>query len=312
MRFLLLVVALAGCSTSVTPDAGVDAPLPMADAGVDAAEPDAGCARTTATLGAAGGTLTHCDGARLEVPAGALAADTELFIERAVDVPAISSPYVLAGPAFRFGPETTALTAPLRVVLPHGGGERMEMAALVEDEWLTVEICESDDTTVTLSPAGFGTYAAAHDPNVYPDGPSGLGTGHIEYTFGELESSLEIEYAIDEHIGEGESLTLVFRRSDEAGLVQVDLRLAIDGDEASIPQLAHADTSVSEIWDVLDILHPGDAEVVITSHDGRSIAGTIEATLHLGEATRPFTATFEATTVEWRYPPERSCGTPEG
>ena len=67
-----------------------------------------------------------------------------------------------------------------------------------------------------------------------------------------------------------------------------------------------------EIWDVLDILHPGDATVTITSHDGRSIAGTIEATLHLGDATRPFTATVEATTVEWRYPPERSCGTPEG
>jgi hypothetical protein len=129
----------------------------------------------------------------------------------------------------------------------------------------------------------------------------------------DLEGSLAIDYAIDEAIGDGQTLVLVFRRSDAAGLVQVDLRFGTtDAGALEAVQLAHADTSFGEIWDVLPILHPGDLTVEITTHEARTVAGTIAATLHLGERTRSFTATFRATHVEWRYPPERACEMPEG
>jgi hypothetical protein len=75
------LLGLAGCQTTTVGDAGSDA-SPIAPDAPDL-DASAGCsARATATIGPAGGTVTHCDGARLEVPAGALSAPTELSIER--------------------------------------------------------------------------------------------------------------------------------------------------------------------------------------------------------------------------------------
>jgi hypothetical protein len=326
MRLLSIFVALgiAGCGGSSGVDGGLDASADdggnvdagASDAGPDGGGADAGCAeRVTATIGSAGGTLVHCDGAILEVPPGAVEDGTELFIERAPTGPAISLPYVLAGAAFTFGPTDTVLTGRVRVVVPHDGGERMEMAIFVDDAWQLLEICESDETTVSQSFGVLGTFVAAHDPNEYPPGPSGLGTGSIEFTFGATDT-IPIDmngHAIDEDLGPGRSLTLLYRRSDDVGFEQVEARFGIDEDGAITPlQLSYYDAATGEIWSVLDLLNPGDLTIVITEDDGTAIAGTIDATLHLGEDTRAFTATFSASSVEWRYPPERVCDIPKG
>lgn len=285
------------------PDAGIHA---------DAEPPDGGCpARASGRLGPGGGTLVHCDGARLEVPPGALAAETELFVERLEAAPAPPLPYVLAGPAFRFGPEDVRLSAPARFDLPHDGGARMEMAALVDDAWVLVEVCDSDDSVVTQSFASLGTLAAARDPNVYPEGPTGLGDGAVDFTFGETADRLEAIYAIDQDVGEARALTLVYRRTVGDALEQLDVRLHVSVEGVVEPlQVAYANTATGEIWDVLELLDPDALDVSLTRADGDALEGTIDATLRLGDQRRPLTATFTATVVEWRYPPERSCGMP--
>jgi hypothetical protein len=319
--FSLASIAVAlglGCGSAADNDAGLDsgsADAGVGDAGLDAGMPCPNPVR--ATFGAAGGTLEHCDGARLEIPPGAVAEGTELSIERLEEsaVPAISAPYVLAGPAFAFASDT-ALTGRVRVVLPHEGGERMEMAVLFEGAWAVVEVCDVEESIVAQTFGALGTFAAAHDPTPYPDGPSGLGSGAIDFDFGAVSASIDIGtmgHAIDEDIGPGRSLTLLYRRSDAAGLEQVDLRFGIDETGAVSPlQLAYANTATSEIWDVLEPLHPGQLMIELTSDDGTAIEGTIDATLHLGDQTRAFSATFTASSVEWRYPPERVCEIPEG
>lgn len=315
-RALLCLWILSGCDAAVAPtDTGTEPDAPDAPSVPE----DAGCARVVATIGASGGTIVHCDGARLELPAGALSADTELFVERVASPPSITAPYVLAGPAFTFGPSGVVLAAPANVVLPTDGGDRMELAVLVDGAWQVVEACASDATTISQAFGGLGTFVATRDPNTYPPGPSGIGEGSIDFVLGgaaggpEQTGTLDIEYAIDEAVGSGETLTLVFRRSDAAGLVQFDLRFGTtDTGMLEAVQLAYADTSVGEIWDVISFLHPGDLSVELTTHDARTVAGTITATLHLGDATRSLTATFTATHAEWRYPPERACGMPEG
>lgn len=322
----MLAAEACSCAAEPSPDAGTfdagpDAAVDASsvDTGVDAdldAGPraDAGCSRLTQTVGPEGGTLVHCDGARLEVPPGALAAPTELFIERIASPPGVALPYVLAGPAFQFGPSGAALLAPARFVLPHGGGARMEIAVLVDGAWQGVEVCASDDTTVSQSFGALGSFVALHDPTPYPPGPDGLGTGSIDFTFDGVRRTLPIAYAIDEDVGPGESLALVFRESDGAGsLRQVDLRVGIDTSVTPL-QLAYADISdaSSVIWDVITILHPGELTVTVTSRMGATLSGNIVATLHSGDQTRSFTGTFTVTPVEWRYPPERACGMPEG
>ncbi|MFO0680778.1 MAG: hypothetical protein U0234_01950 [Sandaracinus sp.] len=318
MRIAYLLLLLVGCS-SAAPLAGEDASAPDASAPDAGMAFDAGClARVSQVVGPEGATLEHCDGARVVVPPGALASPTELFLERVVDPPSIVAPYVLAGPAFELGPAGTTFAGRVEVSVPHGGGERMEMAVLVDGAWQVVEVCRSDATHVTQSFGGAGRFVAAHDPTVYPPGPGGLGTGAVDYTLGGVDGApdrtdhLEIEYAIDEQIGEGESLTLVFRRSDAAGLVQIDLRLAVAADGTVEPvQLAWADTGAGEIWDVIAFLHPGELQIVTDSRAGRALSGTVTATLHLGDRMRSLSATFRATSVEWRYPPERICDMPQ-
>lgn len=306
---------LAGCGNdSPSNDAG-----PLDANAVDARTIDAGCGdRLAATIGSAGGTLEHCAGARLVVPPGALDADVELSITRVeVDVDP-QAPLVLAGPAFAFGaPSGTSLALGVEVVLPHDGGDRVEIAALIDGAWETFEACGVTDSTIDQSVGFFGTFAALRDPTTYPDsGPSGLGAGTIEYTFGTLSETLEIDpsgYGIDEDPGARRSLTFVFRRSDEDGLRQVDLRFVLEADGTLLPvQLAHADTVLSEIWSADELAHPGDTTIAITRDEAGALEGTIDATLHLGDEERAFHATFDASAEPWRYPPERVCGHPEG
>lgn len=309
----LFVVYLAACSgPAEDADAGTDAAV--ADAGTleDAGTDAGGCAeRVMATIGPEGGEVVHCAGARLVVPAGALAEPTELAIERVTGVPDPFAPYVLAGDAFRFEPMTPALADSVEVVLPHDGGARMEMAVVVDDAWLVIEACNVTETTISQTFHALGTFVALRDPTPYPDSVTGVGEGTIAYTFGDVTDTLDADphgYAIDSDPGEARSLTLLYRRSDDTGLVQVDVRFTIAADGLVEPlQIQRADTSVSEIWSADVIATPDDLTITITSDVGGAIEGTIDATLHLGEMTRPFSATFSATPGLFRFPPELVC-----
>ncbi len=68
----------------------------------------------TKTIGSAGGTVSFgSEGPTIEIPAGALAADTEISIQRIAN----RAPHKL-GHAFRFGPEGTQFSSKVKVTFP--------------------------------------------------------------------------------------------------------------------------------------------------------------------------------------------------
>ncbi|WP_236517308.1 hypothetical protein [Sandaracinus amylolyticus] len=325
LSLLCCVLLLSACGdddgatlpdASVAIDAGHDGGAP--DAGASDAGSDAGgCGvRVTATIGPEGGTLAHCDGASLVVPPGAMSSAAELSIERVASPLAPVSPYVLAGPAFTFDAPGVLFSDSVDVVLPHDGGQRMEMAVQGEEEWIFFESCEVTETTISQSFRALGTFVALHDPTPYPERLTGLGEGRIDFTFGGIDDEIDVDpegHAIDEDPGEGRTLTLLFRRSAES-LVQVDLRFTISPEgEVTPAQIQHYDGSVGEIWSADVFAWPDDLAVTITRDEAGAIEGTVDATLHYGpDQTRPFTATFSARSELYRYPPERACELPEG
>jgi hypothetical protein len=83
----------------------------------DGEEAPAG-AELRATIGAAGGVIEGLDGFRLEIPAGALVADTEIIVRPAVDATPLAQTAERVGPAFSLSPEDLALAVPARVTVP--------------------------------------------------------------------------------------------------------------------------------------------------------------------------------------------------
>lgn len=75
-------------------------------------------AELRATIGAAGGVIEGLDGFRLEIPAGALAADTEIVVRPVVDATPLAQTAERVGPAFALSPEDLALAVPARVTVP--------------------------------------------------------------------------------------------------------------------------------------------------------------------------------------------------
>ncbi|HEX4381790.1 MAG TPA: hypothetical protein VH083_02530 [Myxococcales bacterium] len=119
------------------PDAGdAGQPADAGDAGpvADAGEPDAGDAGQAADAGdagstpiptdgtgvvtpASGGTISLDGGATLEVPPGAVSADTTITIARSSETP----PDGALSPIFVFGPEGATFAAPITVTIPASG-----------------------------------------------------------------------------------------------------------------------------------------------------------------------------------------------
>jgi hypothetical protein len=64
-------------------------------------------------IGSSGGTVTHPDGVTIEIPAGALPADTSITV-----APSSNSPSSAVGAAYDFGPEGTQFARPVTVTLP--------------------------------------------------------------------------------------------------------------------------------------------------------------------------------------------------
>ncbi len=73
----------------------------------------------SASIGAAGGTVTTASGAQVVIPAGALAAPTTIAIERTVaGAPILPPGFVAGGALFALTPHGTAFAAPVTVRIP--------------------------------------------------------------------------------------------------------------------------------------------------------------------------------------------------
>jgi hypothetical protein len=307
---VLLLVVVAACSSPAAsaPDAATTA---------DAAPCESSVA---ATIGAAGGAVEHCDGARLTVPAGVLAGEVELSITRVAVEPAPGAPYVATAGAFRFaGPEGLTLGGWVGIEVPHGGAEprgRVELAALGGEGWAPFESCPPGETTIRQDVGFLGTFAALLDPTPYAESTLGLGEGSIDYQLGGVGTgALSVDphgLAIDYDLTTaGRVLTVVYRRNDENGLVQIQLDFSIEADGTAVPvAVAWADTSVPEIWSNDVFLHPEEMDIRVTSDVDGTITGELDAQLYEIDHPTPraLAATFTARPEHYRYPPDRACG----
>jgi len=96
-------VLMAGCGGSDEPPAQPPAPP-----------------RVSATIGAAGGTLTGPDGVQMVVPAGAVAQDTVFSIARVTSgMPALPTDYAASTPLYEFTPHDTPFAQPVTVRMPY-------------------------------------------------------------------------------------------------------------------------------------------------------------------------------------------------
>lgn len=131
---LLALVSLTHCGSDDTSGSGG---APATDSGSDgtsgagggggsggdaatdgSADADSGSS-TTKTIGPEGGTLTHPDGAEIEIPAGALDAPVELAIVKdPADAPALSPAVLALGSVYAITPHGTAFSQPATVRIP--------------------------------------------------------------------------------------------------------------------------------------------------------------------------------------------------
>ena len=103
----------------------------------------------------------------------------------------------------------------------------------------------------------------------------------------------------------------MYRRSGEV-LEQLELKLWVANDGTVEPvQVMHYSSATGEIWSADAFAQP-DAISIELTEDGATLQGTAEGLLYRGEDSRALSATFEATPVLFRFPPERSCGFPKG
>ena len=116
----------------------------------------------SAIVGAAGGTVTHADGAAVVVPAGALSQDTRITLEPTqTGAPPLPGGSVAAGPMFAFTPHGTAFAAPVTVTLPFdaasvpaGRVPTLLKTSAGQADWVTVPATVSG-TRVSAQVTGF-------------------------------------------------------------------------------------------------------------------------------------------------------------
>jgi hypothetical protein len=311
----LLVLAACGDSAgspdaAAIADAAVTADGPVADGAVDP------CATpVSAAIGPDGGEVVLC-GARLRVPAGALAAPVTFGIAAAT-APAPAEPRVLAGRAFRFTPDDAPLPDVVEIELPHDGtAGRLELFAVAAGALVGIEACTADDQIIGQAVSLLGTFVAVRDAYPYADSPRGLGAGSVATTIGDDARTWDVAadgYAIDGAWGGPLALTIIAERSE--GKAFDSLRLDIVSDGAGGAQVVDGRWySEGVIW---QLGAPASGEPIATIEvirdDGDHLEATVTGTLRAGEETLPFVATIDVVPAYWQFPPERVCvGGPKG
>jgi uncharacterized delta-60 repeat protein len=148
-----LLLTLAACGGGGDEDPAPQPPAPPPPAG---------------TIGAAGGTVTGPNGAKVEIPAGALATNVEIRIEQtSVGAPALPGNVTGAGQIFALTPHGTTFATPVTITLPFDpatvpAGARVKIfktdAALTQ--WAEVVGATISGNTLTAQVTGFSDVIA--------------------------------------------------------------------------------------------------------------------------------------------------------
>lgn len=135
-------------STGVTSGASLGGTSVPAESGVSSSE-GASSSGSPGTLvsAAAGGTVGLPSGARGQIPAGALSADTVITVERNANGPTLADASAYLGEAYSFGPSGTVFNVPVTLTLPY--------SSTLVPAGDTVVVLHRDDVTqqVTVLPA---------------------------------------------------------------------------------------------------------------------------------------------------------------
>jgi hypothetical protein len=337
-RLVLAIVVLAmACDDegSRERDAG-----PFADAGLDAGEVDAGSlldastdggepscevgAEATGSVGPAGGSLSLC-GARVAMTAGVLDAERELTL-RIVALPE-PAPYPLEAGGLAFevkleGGVPPAAMAPLEVIVPHLATSRYTYFFRhdASEGYQQIEACTVEEMAIGQAVYADGIYVALVDTEDFPTPSDQLGAGMLTATFDatmstfDLASSAFNTYAIYDQ-GEDGSRNFALSASQAEGEDTRYLRASFAVDAAGTPLLLEVTYGLlSEgLWgySVADAAAPAPT-FTLDTNDGEHVAGSFMAELRMGDASQAVSVSFDATAGKFRYPPELSCGMPEG
>jgi hypothetical protein len=341
---LAALVALAGpgCSDEETPpgsDAGGDggAGASSSSAGPGGAGGSGGggdgggtgggggCGgEVTRVIGPEGGLLENC-GAHLVVPRGAVRRDTSFAIALVEDPPAPPFERVFASPVFRITPADEPLLAPAELLLDHevARGSRFEIARYdtEADAFVGFEACTATEAAIGQRVGLLGTFAALRDVNVYPDSTTGLGDGSLDLSFLGATYALGVDdpgsygiFASD--LDGGKVVTLNLWRTVGEGIesLRIDFGVEPGGAAGSLVQVQWISTVTSLGYSFIEgLVGSGGAITVEENPEGR-LVGTLEATLHGGDPPHDelLQATFDVSVERFSFPPELSCGSPEG
>jgi hypothetical protein len=157
------VALVVACSFSSTGQGNTPTTTYFPD-GADLVGSDGGAEKT---IGAAGGSFTTADGVTIEVPVGALSADTAITVA-ASTAPAPSGVTVV-GSAFLLGPEAQTFAKPVTITLPFrptaiplasSTGDVKAMTAGADGQYHPVNARTIDVSHVRFATRHFSTYVA--------------------------------------------------------------------------------------------------------------------------------------------------------
>ena len=121
-----------------------------------------GTSSASAVVGAAGGTVTGPNGARIVIPPGALATETTIGIEESsAGAPTLPPGLTVRGPMYAFTPHGTIFAVPVMLTLPFDGSAIPSGSGPAfyktnaQNQWERVPTTTFDANTVTCVPITF-------------------------------------------------------------------------------------------------------------------------------------------------------------
>lgn len=268
---------------------------------------------TEKTIGPDGGQISLC-GATLDIPEGALAADTSFgieIVESPVDPP-VEQEFVPA--VFRFTPDDSDLpfAATLTMPVDLSDGHYRQLAFYNEPElyWYTLEACPGEGTLSTQT-VKLGLWSVLRDVVQYPSSNSGLGEATVDLQFmgGPMQFVVDsMGSATYEGQLTSRSVYLSLWRTNDTSFDHLDMRWGEGNGESNLLQVSYYNGASGEIWGWLEPVDGPAVDFSVTVDAEGRIQGTFEVLLNLNGASETMTGTLNVLPEKYKYPPEATCG----
>lgn len=313
---LVLTIAVA----SSFAQAGVDPKELIFVNGFEVAAPS--CAPVQATIGSEGGTLELC-GAKLEVPASAVAQPTTFGIERVDDPPPPPFDMSFVGSVFRFTPADAQLQQPVSITVPRTDTARGGLVRFDDQfgEFVLIEACGVTDTSLQQFQFALNTFAAARFVGDLPDSTQGLGDGSVNGTIDGLPRSYDVDepgnYAIYEDTADGSRLITVsvLHTPAEGDFESLRMIFTVNAADATgdVAQIEYLSSIGGEFLGGSYIVGiQGTASINFGDLGDGRVRANVDATLaKSGGGDLPLQTALDVGVERFIFPPSLSCPHPE-